>query len=158
MISRIFNLFRFIANTIHHTEETMDQTQPAPHTTIQNLTGKMRPLISNTADTLCRSHLRSLLDKSVEYISSAVWGADKHKELDGLQNEISRACGSLERELFDLLDIRGLSPEQDFAIHYFIRELLLVKICFAVEYAKYYTRQLLETAGETWACETMGNA
>ncbi len=136
----------------------MNQTLTNPNPVYQHLTTKMRPLISHTADVICRTHLTSLLSKPLEYISSAVWGADKFTVLDEHQIEISRLCASLEHDLFDLLDIKCFTTQQTFAIHYFIRELLLIKICFAIELAKQFSKQLLETAGISWARETMGSA
>lgn len=47
----------------------MDQSETNTNPAFQQLTMKMRPLISHTADVICRTYITTLLEKPVQYIS-----------------------------------------------------------------------------------------
>ncbi len=125
---------------------------------LRTLTIQIRPVIAGAVETICRKHVSTLMLQPPCYISSAVWGADRKDPLDTIQMDIKHICECLEKDLFHLLDLGEIAKEQHFALHYFFRELLLIKICFTLEHARQESRFFLEGAGTAWANEATGHA
>ena len=76
--------------------------------------------------------------RPINYIAGAIWGPQEYQQLDSLQEEINATCRRLEKDIFDILQLQTVSPEQKYAIQFLIRELLLSKLGYSTELMKNY--------------------
>ena len=72
----------------------------------------------------------------MDYIVPAVWGEKKDGQPDATQQEIYRKVFPVIRTVLNSLELKDLSPSQEFAIEFLIRELLISKITFEIEMMK----------------------
>ena len=77
-----------------------------------------------------------LLNRSITYIVPAVWGAAKEAELTEAQTEINGKIVPVLKDILTLLDFRGLTPQQEFALTYILRSLIVSKIVYMIEGSK----------------------
>jgi hypothetical protein len=77
-----------------------------------------------------------LLIQNITYIVPAVWGAAKEAELTAEQKEINGKAVPVLKEMLTVLDFRGLDPEQEFALIYILRSLIVSKIVYMIEGSK----------------------
>jgi hypothetical protein len=74
-----------------------------------------------------------LLNESPEFIVSAVWGVAAAGQLTPLQKEISKKIPPLVQEVLDILELDDSSEEQQFAIGYLVRGIIIAQISFTVQ-------------------------
>lgn len=100
------------------------------------ITRIIRPLIDKIAHDIFFSYKLELLIGTMDYIVPAVWGEKKDGQHDSTQQEIYRKVFPVIRTVLNSLELKDLSPSQEFAIDFLIRELLISKITFAIEMMK----------------------
>lgn len=103
---------------------------------ITDITRIIRPLIDKIAHDIFFSYKLELLIGTMDYIVPAVWGEKKDGQHDSTQQEIYRKVFPVIRTVLNSLELKDLSPSQEFAIDFLIRELLISKITFAIEMMK----------------------
>ena len=102
--------------------------------------------IDEVVDEVILTHFQELLPKPIRYVVSAIWGADKEKEIDQLQKRINRRTEPIVRETIEALMIPDLSGDQQYALGYLIRGLMVSRIGYLIEKLKV---KLLVEASET---------
>ena len=102
------------------------------------LTRKIRPLITSTIGTICTAHPLSIYAEPINYFTFAIWGSQKFQEFDSVQKEINTKCRTLEKDILDILQLQTVSPEQQYAIQFLIRELVLARLGYSAEIMKNY--------------------
>jgi len=74
-----------------------------------------------------------LLVEPITYIVPAVWGAKKDGELTPLQEKIHGRINPQIHGIFDMLELKGLTSSQEYAVKYLIRDLIITKIVYMIE-------------------------
>jgi len=74
-----------------------------------------------------------LLAEPITYIVPAVWGAKKDGELTPLQEKIHDRLKTQIEGVFNILELKNLTPSQECAVKYLIRDLLITKIVYMIE-------------------------
>jgi hypothetical protein len=76
------------------------------------------PLIDKLANNIFMSYREILLDKPIDYIVPAIWGAKKNGGIDKTQKEINQQVVPVVKGIFNLLHVNDLSSSQEYAIGY----------------------------------------
>lgn len=124
---------QFIKKIFQKKNETTD---PEDMMMIAKIIG---PLLDSIANRVFKTYVRTLITEPVTYIVPAVWGADKHNELDPVAREIHAMVSPVIEQAVACLNFKALSPAQEFAIGFLIRGLIISKLAFMVESAKNQT-------------------
>ena len=94
------------------------------------------PLLNTAAKEIFKRYAAELLNEPITHIVPAIWGVDKDLALTCSQNEINKVTVSLIEKVIHQFEFRELESDQEFAIGYFVRELLISKIIYMVSQLK----------------------
>jgi hypothetical protein len=97
------------------------------------IAGAIGPLIDKLVMDLFLAHSQKLMMEPITYIVPAVWGATKGGVLDETQQEMHRLILPSVNKIFELLDLKGLSGSQSFAVGFLIRGYIISKITYMIE-------------------------
>lgn len=91
------------------------------------------PLIDKLAMDLFLGYSRKLMAEPITYIVPAVWGATKGGVLDATQQEMHQLILPTINRSFELLDLKGLTGAQSFAVGFLIRGYIISKVTYMIE-------------------------
>ena len=115
------------------------KAEPEPIRQAGDLLGlakSVESMIDDLTNNIYNRYSAFLLDHDITYIVPAVWGASKQGELTEDQKEIHREVAPVLTQAMAELDIKGLTPAQEFALGYIIRSLIITKIVYMLEATK----------------------
>jgi hypothetical protein len=107
-----------------------DKEEPADVLTLAN---QISTLIDKTSWDIFSTYRLELLGESIAYIVPAIWGARKEGDLSPLQRTINDHVEPIIKEIFSSLAIRGMEAQQEFALSFLIRGLIISKITYMIE-------------------------
>ena len=97
---------------------------------IANIIG---PLLDGVVNNIFMTYRMELLSEPITYIVPAIWGAKKEGELTPVQKDINARAVPIIDKVFDLLQMKKISNDQEFAIYFLIRGIIIAKITFMIE-------------------------
>lgn len=100
---------------------------------VLEIAGAVSSLMDKAVMDIFLAYSRILLTEPITYIVPAVWGATKGGELDETQKEMHMRILPSLNKMIELLDIKGLSNPQVFAIGFLLRGLVISKITYLIE-------------------------
>ena len=103
---------------------------------VTDLAKLIGPLIDNLANDIFLSYRDILINEPITYIVPAVWGAAKDAELTPEQIGINRKIVPVINQIFMTLQLDNLNENQNFAIAFMIRGLIVAKITYMIEALK----------------------
>ena len=92
------------------------------------------------------SHMEELLVAPKDYIVCAIWGVESGRELDRVQKIIHEQILPAITETMETLKFPGMTPVQEFALSFLVKDVLVSKVLFLTETAK---NQCFDTVCET---------
>lgn len=110
--------------------------KPAPPATppdVRAMATAIEPLVENLVAGLFQQHAARLLSEDITYIVPAVWGASKEGPLDNAQREIAGQMAEMLPKLLAVLELGELTAQQEFALGYLVRSLVVAKITYLIE-------------------------
>lgn len=130
---------------------------------INGICRTINPMIDRVCDEVMLEHKDSLIKEEPSFVVYAVWGAGREEGLTEIQSAINRKVLPVINSVISELDIKDLDPDQQYAIEYLIRGLVITKLLFMTEMLK--NRIFLNSAGsyqelikKLASLEPMGNA
>ena len=106
---------------------------PKSDENIMNITNSIGPLIDTAVNDIFKEYRTELLPEPITYIVPAIWGAKKDGELSLVQKKIHERIVPVINKVFDSLLIKDLNSDQEFAIYFLIRGIIIAKITFMIE-------------------------
>ena len=103
---------------------------------VEEMLGQARAiggLVDKLVNKILEQHFETLLNQSIVYLVSGVWGASKEGQIDQAQEEIHREVETSLTEIMAALNIEGLSESEKYSILFLIRELIVSRIGYALE-------------------------
>ena len=97
------------------------------------IAGAVGPLIEEAVRDVFASYRMVLVSEPITYVVPAVWGAKKDGELTGTQKEIHARINPAIEKVFHLLEMRDLDSDQEFALYFLIRGIMISKLVFMIE-------------------------
>ncbi len=114
-------------------------TRPAAATggeEVMVLARRLAPLLDGLAAAIVREHGQALLAEEITYVVPAVWGAKAEGSLTPTQLAIHQEVSQTYRQAFAILDLTGLSPAQEYALGYLLRDLIIAKVVYRLGVAR----------------------
>jgi hypothetical protein len=106
---------------------------PKSDENIMKIANCIGPLLDGAVHDIFTEYRTKLLPEPITYIVPAVWGAKKDGELTPVQKEIHARIMPVINKVFDSLLIKDLNSDQEFAIYFLIRSIIIAKITFMIE-------------------------
>jgi hypothetical protein len=106
------------------------QKEPEDVMNIANIIG---PLLDGVVNDIFMAYRMELLSEPITYIVPAIWGAKKEGELTPVQKDINARAVPVINKVFDLLRMKKISNDQEFAVYFLIRGIIIAKITFMIE-------------------------
>jgi len=100
---------------------------------VLSLANHVSTIIDKTAWDVFSTYRLELLGESIAYIVPAIWGARKEGDLTPLQRTINDHVEPIIKGIFSSLAIRGMEAQQEFALSFLIRGLIISKITYMIE-------------------------
>ncbi|HYA14272.1 MAG TPA: hypothetical protein VEF33_08030 [Syntrophales bacterium] len=100
---------------------------------IMRIANIISPLLDGVVNDIFMSYRMELLSEPITYIVPAIWGAKKEGELTPVQKEINARAVPIINKVFALLQIKKIDPDQEFALYFLIRGIIIAKITFMIE-------------------------
>ena len=97
---------------------------------IANIIG---PLLDGVVNDIFMAYRMELLSEPITYIVPAIWGAKKDGELTPVQKDINARVVPVINKVFNLLRIKKIDADQEFALYFLIRGIIIAKITFMIE-------------------------
>ena len=91
------------------------------------------PVLDGVVHDIFTAYRMELLSEPITYIVPAVWGAKKEGDLTPVQKEINMRVVPAINKAYDSLQLRNLDRDQEFALYFLIRGLIIAKITFMIE-------------------------
>jgi hypothetical protein len=91
------------------------------------------PLLDGVVNDIFMAYRMELLSEPITYIVPAIWGAKKEGELTPVQKDINARAVPVINKVFDLLRMKKISNDQEFAVYFLIRGIIIAKITFMIE-------------------------
>jgi len=91
------------------------------------------PVLDGVVHDIFTAYRMELLSEPITYIVPAVWGAKKEGDLTPVQKEINMRVVPAINKAYDSLQMRNLGSDQEFALYFLIRGLIISKITFMIE-------------------------
>jgi len=91
------------------------------------------PLLDRVVNDIFMTYRMELLSEPITYIVPAIWGASKGGELTPVQKDINTRAVPVINKVFDLLRMKKISSDQEFAVYFLIRGIIIAKITFMIE-------------------------
>lgn len=110
-----------------------------------SLAARINPLLDQLNHRVFLEHQASLLNRPIDFVVPAVWGARKDGPLSPEQMEIHQKVLPVIQEVFRILDLQGLSEPQRFAVDFLLRGLIINRLTYTIETAR--NRGLRTTPG-----------
>ena len=115
--------------------------------------------INELALSIYQTHRETLLAKPTSHIVDAVWGTGK---LSSAQKAIHSQVLPVIREIHEALDLEDLTPAQEYALAYLVRDLIISKVSCRVQAGKSMERDTWKSPENDPArlssMEPLGNA
>ncbi|MEN6318671.1 MAG: hypothetical protein ABFD82_07945 [Syntrophaceae bacterium] len=108
------------------------KAQKEPHD-IMGIANVIGPLLDGVVHEIFIAYRAELLSESIIYIVPAVWGAKKEGELTSTQKEIHARVIPVVNKVFDSLQMENLRGDQEFALYYLIRGIIISKMTYMIE-------------------------
>ncbi|MBI4774941.1 MAG: hypothetical protein HY788_12315 [Deltaproteobacteria bacterium] len=105
-------------------------------TDVEEMLGQARAigsLVDKVVNKVLERHFETLLQQSIVYLVTGVWGASKEGKIDPIQEEIHREVETSLTEILAALDLDRLREAQKYSILFVIRELIVSRIGYALE-------------------------
>ncbi len=129
---------------------------------ILSISREIEQIVENTVHRVFTTHRTELMAASPAFVVPAVWGVKKDGRLTDSQVDIHQVVAPAIDSILRLLNLRDLSPTQEFALTYLVRSLFIAKITFMVELARGLANQRLDvkrSEGDPAGCfESIGEA
>jgi hypothetical protein len=106
--------------------------QKEPHN-VMRIANVIGPVLDDVVHDIFMAFRMELLSEPITYIVPAVWGAKKEGDLTPVQKEINMRVVPAINKAYDSLQMRNLSSDQEFALYFLIRGLIISKITFMIE-------------------------
>jgi len=106
------------------------QEEPEDIMKIANIIG---PLLDGVVNDIFMTYRMELLSEPITYIVPAIWGAKKEGELTSIQKDINVRAVPVINKVFDLLRMKKIGNDQEFALYFLIRGIIIAKITFMIE-------------------------
>jgi len=100
---------------------------------IMKIANMIGPLIEESVRHVFNTHKMILLSQPITYIVPAVWGAKKDGCLTDAQKKIHESVNPVIEKIFNSLEIKDLNHDQEFALYYLIRGIMISKIIYMIE-------------------------
>jgi hypothetical protein len=97
------------------------------------LGAQMMKLLDRASREVIAQYSEVLVKKPLVYVVPAVWGVGLGSPMDDLQREMNTVIDPVLKEVMKSLDLQGLTPDQEFAIQYFIRGYVVTKLLFMIQ-------------------------
>ncbi len=107
-------------------------------------------LIENTVKDIFKTYYETLMNEHITYIVFAVWGAKKEGELTSIQKEINDMVIPVIKEVISRMDIKNIRDEQEYALDFFLRGLIIAKITYMIELARVKVLQKKSMVSENY--------
>jgi hypothetical protein len=104
--------------------------EPGDIMQIANIIG---PLLDGVVNDIFMAYRMELLSEPITYIVPAIWGAKKEGDLTPVQKDINARAVPVIDRVFDLLRMKKISNDQEFAVYFLIRGIIIAKITFMIE-------------------------
>jgi hypothetical protein len=108
----------------------ISRKEPEDIMQIANIIG---PLLDGVVNDIFMTYRMELLSEPITYIVPAIWGAKKEGELTPVQKDINARAVPVIDKVFDLLQMKKVSNDQEFAVYFLIRGIIIAKITFMIE-------------------------
>jgi hypothetical protein len=106
------------------------QKEPQDIMKIANIIG---PLLDGVVHDIFIAYRMELLSEPITYIVPAVWGAKKEGDLTPVQKDIYARVTPAINKAFDSLQMGNLRSDQEFALNFLIRGIVISKITYMIE-------------------------
>ena len=107
--------------------------KPRKEEDIMTIANCIGPLLDGAVNEIFTNYRTELLSEPITYIVPAVWGAKRDGDLTPVQKEIHAWIMPVINKVFDSLQIKDLNSNQEFAIYFLIRGIVIAKITFMIE-------------------------
>ena len=97
---------------------------------IANIIG---PLLDGVVNDIFMAYRMELLSEPITYIVPAIWGAKKEGELTPVQKDINARAVPVINKVVNLLRIKKIDADQEFALYFLVRGIIIAKITFMIE-------------------------
>ena len=91
------------------------------------------PVLDGVVHDIFTAYRMELLSEPITYVVPAVWGAKKEGDLTPVQKEINMRVVPAINKAYDSLQMKNLNSDQEFALYFLIRGLIISKITFMIE-------------------------
>lgn len=112
---------------------------------VNSISQIINPLIDRVCDEVMLEHRGMLIKEDPSFIVYAVWGAGKQEGLNDIQWAINKKVLPVINAVLAELAIKDLDPDQQYAIEYLLRGLIITKLLFMTEMLK--NRIFMNSAG-----------
>lgn len=103
---------------------------------LRSLTKTIRSRIAKITAGLFVKYREVLVRESAEYVAPAVWGQLDGGELDEVQKKIHQTLTPEIKRVVNALKSPDTTPAQEFGIVFLVRELMIWKLCLAIELSR----------------------
>lgn len=120
--------------------------------TAEELISKARiiePLVERLCSRVLRDYRTTLLSNEITYIVPAVWGASPDTPLTNEQINIHRLVKEVVEQVFKVLELKKLDADQEYAVGYLLRGLIISKVAYQIEGLRYHLMALNNDTGRT---------
>jgi len=97
------------------------------------IAGAIGPLIEEAVRDVFATYRPVLVSEPITYIVPAVWGAKKDGELTEAQKEIHARINPVIEKIFRSLEMIDLECDQEFALYFLIRGIMISKLVYMIE-------------------------
>jgi hypothetical protein len=104
--------------------------EPGDVMQIANVIG---PLLDGAVNDIFMTYRMQLLSEPITYIVPAIWVAKKEGELTPVQKDINARAVPVINRVFDLLRMKKIGGDQEFAVYFLIRGIIIAKVTFMIE-------------------------
>jgi len=102
-------------------------------TNVMRIAGAIGPLIEEAVRDVFASYRPVLLSEPITYIVPTVWGAKKDGDLTDIQKEIHARINPVIEKVFHSLEMRDLDCNQEFALYFLVRGIMISKLVYMIE-------------------------
>lgn len=109
----------------------------------------IEPLVEALCTDILRSYRSTLLANEITYIVPAVWGASPDTPLTNEQIKIHQKVKVTVEQVLKVMDLKKVEPDQEYAVGYLLRGMIIAKVAYQVEGLRYHLMALNNDSNRT---------
>ena len=131
-------------------KRTQEETEPEHQAggDLLKIAKDIETIVDGVSSRIFAKYSEYLLVEDITFIVPAVWGAARDGDLIDIQKEIHREVAPFFQLAFQALDLRKIRPDQEFALGYILRSLIVSKIVYMIEASKRRQAESRESEGQ----------